>query len=64
MNKDLSYYQDKLANLRPDRSNGHPKPHKLCLLLAVVDLMDQGVINNNRIYLDTFSSDFPFISKS
>lgn len=52
MRKDLAYYQDKLANLRPDRSSGHPKPHKICLLLAVVDLIDQGVITQNRIYLD------------
>ena len=31
-----------------------PKPHKLLMLLAVLDLFDQGVISENRIYLNEY----------
>lgn len=52
MNKDLAYYQRQFSSLRPDRSSGHAKPHKVCLLLAVMDLVEEGVIADNRIYFD------------
>ncbi|MDZ7737328.1 MAG: hypothetical protein U5P41_15535 [Gammaproteobacteria bacterium] len=39
MAKDLAYYLDKLRALRVDRSSGHAKPHKVCLLLAVMDMI-------------------------
>ncbi len=52
MNKDLAYYQKQLSALRPDRSSGHAKPHKVCLILAVLDLINQGVITENRIELN------------
>lgn len=40
-----------IRNLRRHRSNT-PKPHKLVLLLAVIDLYESGLIIDNRIYLD------------
>ena len=43
-------YLEALANLNVGRSAGHPKPHKPCLLLAVLDLIEQGAIDSNRIY--------------
>jgi predicted restriction endonuclease len=43
------YYQNKLRSLNVDRSSGHPKPHKVCLLLAVIDLIQRGVLAENRI---------------
>jgi len=48
----FDYYQEKLSSLNVDRSSGHPKPHKVCLLFAVIDLMDGGTITHNRIELD------------
>ena len=32
------------------RQNGQPSPHKACLLLAVMDLVEREVITENRIY--------------
>ena len=33
-------------------SGGHKSPHKVCMLLAVMDLIESGQINNNRIYFN------------
>ncbi len=52
MNKDLAYYLKELRSLRPDRSSGHPKPHKVCLLMAVMDLINQKQISENKIVLN------------
>lgn len=38
-----------LYDLKRDRSSGHEKPHKPVLLLAVMDLIERGEINDNRI---------------
>lgn len=38
-----------IYDLKRDRSSGHEKPHKPILLLAVMDLIERGIINNNRI---------------
>lgn len=48
----LSYYIDKLQSIRPDKSSGRARPHKVCMMFAVIDLIEQGHINNNRIYYD------------
>jgi predicted restriction endonuclease len=48
----LSYYIDKLQSIRPDRSSGRARPHKVCMMFAVIDLIEQGHITNNRIYYD------------
>lgn len=48
----LSYYIDKLQSIRPDRSSGRARPHKVCMMFAVIDLIEQGHIKNNRIYYD------------
>lgn len=45
-------YLEALANLNVGRSAGHPKPHKPCLLLAVLDLIEQGAIDRNRIHFN------------
>ncbi|CAH0990034.1 hypothetical protein SIN8267_00117 [Sinobacterium norvegicum] len=42
-----------LSSLKVDRSSGHPKPHKVCLLLAVIELIECGSIAANRIVLNT-----------
>lgn len=33
-------------------SGGHISPHKVCLLLAVIDLIEDGVINKNKIFFN------------
>jgi len=48
----LSHYQQQLSRLKMDRSSGHAKPHKVCLLLAIIDLIDRGIIINNKIYFN------------
>ena len=46
-----AYYQSKLASLNVDRSSGHPKPHKVCLMFAVMDLVEEGKLTKNAISL-------------
>jgi putative restriction endonuclease len=50
MTKGLSYYVKKFATLRVDRSNG-VAPHKPILLLAIIELISQGQIQQNQIIL-------------
>lgn len=45
----LTYYLNKIERLRIDRSHGKPAPHKPILLLAVIDLFEQGAITTNKI---------------
>jgi putative restriction endonuclease len=42
---------ERLYNLRRDRSGGHERPHKPALLLAIIDLLDRGVIRENAVPL-------------
>lgn len=46
----LAEYQDKLTRLVVNRSGGRASPHKLCMLLAVLDLARAGALAENRIY--------------
>ena len=48
----LDKYIELFSDLNPNRSGGHASPHKACLLLAVIDLIDEGVLTNNRIPFD------------
>jgi len=47
-----SLYLDKLSSLNVDRSSGHPKPHKICLLLALMDLVKDGKVTKNQFVID------------
>ena len=49
----LSYYREKFANLRrnPNRKDG-PSPHKPAMLLAVIDMIEAGLIHENRIWFN------------
>jgi putative restriction endonuclease len=49
MNKGLQYYLRKIETLRIGRAHNAPAPHKPLLLLAVLDLIESGEINTNRI---------------
>ncbi len=45
----LTHYLNRIEKLRIDRSHGKPAPHKPILILAVIDLFEEGAITNNRI---------------
>lgn len=45
----LSFYLERFAKLRVDRARGTPAPHKPLLVLAVISLIEQGSILENRI---------------
>ncbi len=45
-------YLDQLSSLRMDRTKDRPRPHKVCLLLAVLDLIRSGGLRDNRIRFD------------
>jgi putative restriction endonuclease len=51
MPKDLSFYVKKFAKLRVDRAHGSVAPHKPILLLSVIELFQQGAIQQNQIFL-------------
>jgi predicted restriction endonuclease len=52
MAKDLNHYLARFRALRVDRAGGHARPHKVCLLLAVMDMIAEGSITENRILFD------------
>ena len=48
----LQYYAEKFQTLNMNRQHGTVSPHKACMLLAVMDLIANQGINNNRLYFD------------
>lgn len=46
----LIRYQEKLTRLVVNASGGRASPHKICMLLAVLDLARAGALPENRIY--------------
>ena len=53
----LETYIELFSDLKPNRSAGRASPHKACLLLAVIDLIDEGMLADNRIPFDTSLKD-------
>ncbi|MBE9079162.1 HNH endonuclease [Romeria aff. gracilis LEGE 07310] len=52
MQSELAYYAKKFAKLHVNRHRDRgPAPHKPILLLSVIELIEQGKIQRNRIYL-------------
>jgi len=47
----LSTYIDTFSKIRMNASGGHNSPHKACLLLAIMDLVAEERITDNRIFL-------------
>lgn len=47
--KDLEYYKDCFSSLHTMKKAGKQAPHKALLLLSVIDLVENGVINDCRI---------------
>jgi hypothetical protein len=48
----LSDYITKFQALNVNRAHGHASPHKVCMLLAVMDLLEEGKLRENRIELN------------
>lgn len=64
----LERLQNEILELRRGRSRERDKPHKLLMLLAVLDLADNGELKDNRVYFDDrlvtrFENYFHLISK-
>lgn len=48
---DIDYYLDSFSKLRRASLQGHKAPHKPILLLAIIRLIDEGIITSTRIEL-------------
>ena len=64
---ELGPYLDKVRKLNPNKSGGKVSPHKMCMLLAVIDLFDAHPYRPNRIeyepqLLDRFHAFFRTVS--
>jgi len=64
----LEKFQLEVTQLRRGGSQQEPKPHKLILLLAVLDMADEGLIPENKIFfasplLELFEKHFRQIAK-
>jgi putative restriction endonuclease len=49
--KTWQQWLERLYNLRRDKSGSHERPHKPVLLLAILDLLDHGILTRNEIPL-------------
>ena len=47
----LDQLKQEIIQLRRGKRRGHYRPHKLVMLLAVIDLADRGILEENRILL-------------
>ncbi|WP_369742808.1 HNH endonuclease [Pseudidiomarina sp. PP-1MA] len=48
----LEHYCQQFKDVRPNRTGGSTSPHKICMLFAVIDLIQDGLITDSRIYFD------------
>lgn len=63
----LQYYISKFRSLTVARRGSHASPHKVCMLLAVMDLVENNIITDNRIYfndplIEKFNQHFGMLS--
>ncbi len=49
--KDITYYEYRFSHLSVNKKGGQPAPHKPLLLLAVIDLVECGIIKSPQIEL-------------
>jgi hypothetical protein len=43
---------ERLYNLRRDKQDRHERPHKPVLILALLDLVEAGLVAENRFFID------------
>ena len=48
---DINHYIEAFSNLHTAKIKGHKAPHKAVLLLAIIDLIEEGVISDPCIKL-------------
>lgn len=46
-------YEKRFSQLNPNRTKGHTSPHKIAMLLAVMDLIESDTITENCIHFDS-----------
>ncbi len=46
----LTEYQEKFKRLVVNKTGGRASPHKICMLLAVLDLARSGALSGNEIH--------------
>lgn len=51
VNPDLEKLKREIVELRRGKRGGHYRPHKLVMLLAVIELAERGQLNENKIFL-------------
>ncbi|MDP1624523.1 MAG: hypothetical protein Q8L64_02020 [bacterium] len=62
----LDHLKKEIQKMQRDITHGHKKPHKLVMLLAVLDLFEKHIISENKIYFnddltESFSNVFNLI---
>ncbi len=53
----LLQYEKRFSSLNPNRNGGRPSPHKIAMLLTVMDLIERNAISDNHIIFDTILTD-------
>lgn len=48
----LDHFKKEIQKMQRDVTHGHKKPHKLVMMLAVLDLFDKKIIIENKIYFN------------
>jgi len=48
----LLYYENQFSKLRMNKRDGQVSPHKVAMLLAIIDLFDKDKLEKNKIYFD------------
>jgi predicted restriction endonuclease len=51
VNPELDKLKREILELRRGKQGDHYRPHKLVMLLAVIELADRGLLSENKIYL-------------
>ena len=49
----LEKFKQEIGKLKRGKEGEHLRPHKLVMLLSVLELMDRGLLRENKIYLST-----------
>ncbi len=62
----LDHLKKEIQKMQRDFTHGHKKPHKLVMLLAVLDLFEKHIISENKVYFnddltESFSNVFNLI---
>ncbi|GLQ71650.1 HNH endonuclease [Vibrio penaeicida] len=53
----IELYLERFQNLKMNSAGGKKSPHKVCMLLAIIDLVQAGHISTNQIYLNQVLKD-------